>query len=85
MGPSSWPVSSLCLHRISPINSVIDRELEGESNVTLIVKAGYKVGGVSLGAREAQVKFSGQEAMEAFWKSADWITRKLEWKAALCL
>jgi len=78
-------VSLLCLHSKSPINSVIGRELDGESNATLIVKAGYKVGGVSLGAQEAQVKFSGQEAMDAFWKSTDWITRRLKRMAILCL
>jgi hypothetical protein len=60
-----------------PIDSVIGRELDGESNVTLIIKAGYKVGGVSLGAQEAQVKFTGQEAMDAFWASTDWITCRL--------
>jgi hypothetical protein len=84
LDPSSWPVSSLCLHQKSPINSDIGRELESESNVTLIVKAGYKVGGVSLGAQEAQVKFSGQEAMDAFWKPTDRIIRELEWVAILC-
>jgi hypothetical protein len=60
-----------------PINVFVCRELEGESNVTLIIKAGYKVGGFSLGAQEAQAKFSGQEAMDAFWNSTDWITRAL--------
>ena len=78
MDPSSWLVSSFCLHEKSSINSVVGRELEGDSNVSLTVKAGYKVGGVSLGAQEAQVKFTGQEAMDAFWKSTDWIARKLE-------
>jgi hypothetical protein len=67
---------SLPRYRKSPIDSFIGRELEGESDVTLVVKAGYKVGGVSLGAQEAQVKFSGQEAMDAFWKSRDYITRR---------
>jgi hypothetical protein len=76
LDPSSWLVSSVCIHRKSSINVTICRELEGESNVTFIVKAGYKVGGVSLGAQEAQVKFSGQEAMDAFWKSTDWMTRR---------
>jgi hypothetical protein len=73
------------LHRKLQINSVVDRELEAESNVTLIIKAGYKVAGVSLGAQEAQTKFSGQEAMDAFWKSTDFITRKSERGFFLCL
>jgi hypothetical protein len=66
-----------------PINLEVNRELESGSDVTLIVKAGYKVG-VSLGAQEAQVKFSGQEAMDAFCISTDWITRKLERVTILC-
>jgi hypothetical protein len=85
LDPSSWPVSSLCWHKKSTINLVVDRELEDESNIALVIKAGYQVGGVSLGAQEAQAKFSGQEAMDAFWKSTDWITRKLEREASLSL
>lgn len=73
---------SACIEK-SPINLVIGRELDDESNVTLIFKAGYKVGGLSLGAQEAQARFSGQEAMDAFWESTDWITRKLEREVTL--
>ena len=75
MDSDSWPVSSLYLHTKSSISYFIGRKLEGESKVALIVKTGYKLG-VSLGAQEAQVEFSGQEAMDAFWTSTDWITRK---------
>jgi len=77
LDPSSRTISSLCLDINLPIDPVIGRDIEGESNVTLIIKAGYKVGGVSLGAQEERIKFSGQESMDAFWNSTDWITRRL--------
>jgi hypothetical protein len=79
LDPGKRLVSSRCLYKKSVINSVIGRELEDKSNVTLTLKAGYKVVCVPLGDQlEEEAEFKGQEAMEAFWKSTDRITRMLK-------
>ncbi|KIM24838.1 hypothetical protein M408DRAFT_331512 [Serendipita vermifera MAFF 305830] len=56
----------------TPVNSL---EFPEDSKITVVIKSGHTVGGISIGKREAQAEVSNQEAIQAFWSSTDLISR----------
>jgi hypothetical protein len=74
----SQPVSSPPLRCISLINHIFRSELIEASTIKVIIKAGHRVGGVSIRKLEAPAEFSVQEAMEAFWNSENSISCTLK-------
>jgi hypothetical protein len=57
------------------LTSLNASDLTDASIITVVIKAGHTVAGLSMRTLEAQAEFRVQEAMEAFWNSDDSISR----------